>query len=65
MASHPDPSNRLLQAVEALRAEADELQAQFNNRYPQMVQEGRFTALLGLSNRIGLLRHLADTIAAL
>lgn len=65
MASHPDPSSRLLQAVEALRAEADELQAQFNQRYPHMVQGGRFTALLGLSNRIGLLRHLADTIAAL
>lgn len=65
MASPPEPSNRLLQAVEALRAEADELQAQFSQRYPRMVQDGRFTALLGLSNRIGLLRHLADTIAAL
>lgn len=65
MASHPEPSNRLLQAVEALRAEADELQAEFNQRYPRMVQDGRFTSLLGLSNRIGLLRHLADTIAAL
>ena len=65
MASPPEPSNRLLQAVEALRAEADELQAEFNQRYPRMVQDGRFTALLGLSNRIGLLRHLADTIAAL
>ena len=65
MASSPDPSSRLLQAVEALRAEADELQAEFNQLYPRMVQNGRFTALLGLSNRIGLLRHIADTIAAL
>lgn len=57
--------NRLRAAIEALRDEADDLQQAFNDRYPELVQQGRVTALLGISNRIGLLRHMADQIAAI
>lgn len=57
--------NRLRAAIEALRDEADDLQEEFNNRYPELVQQGRVTALLGISSRISLLRHMADQIAAI
>lgn len=53
---------RIVAAVDLLRAEAFELEQQFNHRYPQFVQEGRITSLMGLSNRIHLLRHLATQI---
>lgn len=53
---------RIVAAVDLLRAEAFELEQQFNQRYPQFVQEGRITSLMGLSNRIHLLRHLATQI---
>lgn len=59
MASRP---NRVIAAVELLRTEAAHLEDEFNQRYPRFVQEGRITNLLGLSNRIRLLRHLADQI---
>lgn len=53
---------RIVAAVDLLRAEAFELEQQFNQRYPKFVQEGRITSLMGLSNRIHLLRHLATQI---
>lgn len=53
---------RIVAAVDLLRAEAFELEQQFNQRYPQFVQEGRITSLMGLSNQIHLLRHLATQI---
>lgn len=53
---------RIVAAVDLLRAEAFELEQQFNQRYPKFVQEGRITCLMGLSNRIHLLRHLATQI---
>ena len=59
MASRP---NRVISAVEMLKAEAFELEQQFNERYPRLVQDGRITALLGLSHRIRLLRHLANQL---
>lgn len=59
MASRP---NRVIAAVELLKAEAFELELEFNQRFPRFVQEGRITQLLGLSNRIRLLRHLANQI---
>lgn len=59
MASRP---NRVIAAVELLKAEAFELELEFNQRYPRFVQEGRITQLLSLSNRIRLLRHLANQI---
>lgn len=59
MASRP---NRVIAAIELLKAEAFELEQQFNARYPAFVQEGRITNLLSLSNKIRLLRHLADQI---
>jgi hypothetical protein len=54
--------NRVIAAVELLKAEAFELEQQFNYRYPVLVQEGRITNLLGMSHRIRLLRHLANQI---
>lgn len=53
---------RILKAVDLLKAEACHLEEEFNRRFPVFVQEGRVTALLGLSNRIHLLRHLAAQI---
>lgn len=62
MASRP---NRLIAAVELLKAEAFDLEQQFNQRYPQFVQEARISRLMGLSNRIHLLRHLAQQIESI
>lgn len=52
-------SERIIQAVDLLKAEACDLEEAFNRRYPRMVQDGHITALLGMSNRIQLLRHMA------
>lgn len=57
--------SRILQAVDLLKAEACDLEHEFNLRFPVFVQEGRVTALLGLSNRIHLLRHLAAQIESI
>lgn len=57
--------NRVIAAVELLKAEAYELEQDFNRRYPRFVQEGRISNLLGLSNRIRLLRHLANQIESI
>ncbi len=63
MVSHPDQTpGRITAAAELLRTEALELEQQFNRRYPQFVQEGRITHLLGLNSKIRLLRHLANQI---
>lgn len=53
---------RVIQAAELLTVEANHLEQEFNRLYPRHAQEGRITALLGLSNRIHLLRHLAAQI---
>lgn len=63
MASPHD--SRILQAVDLLKAEASDLEHEFNMRFPVFVQEGRVTALLGLSHRIHLLRHLAAQIESI
>jgi hypothetical protein len=55
--------NRIRAAIEALRDEADALQSEHDHRYPYMVQQGQITALQSLSNRIAILRHLANQIA--
>ena len=57
--------NRLIAAAELLRAEAHDLEQQFNERYPQFVQEARITRLMGLSNRIHLIRHLASQLESI
>jgi hypothetical protein len=57
--------NRVIAAVELLKAEAFELEQDFNRRYPQLVTEGRITNLLGLSHRIRLLRHIANQIESI
>jgi hypothetical protein len=57
--------NRVIAAVELLKAEAFELEQQFNHRYPVLVQEGRITNLLGMSHRIRLLRHIANQIESI
>ena len=57
--------NRLIAAIELLRAEAYDLEQQFNERYPQFVQEARITRLMGLSNRIHLIRHLAQQLESI
>jgi hypothetical protein len=62
VASRP---NRIIAAVELLRAEALDLEQQFNDRYPRFVQEARFTALLTMSNRIQLLRHLCQQLESI
>lgn len=62
MGSRP---NRLIAAVELLRSEAQDLEQQFNSRYPEFVREARITRLMGLSNRIHLIRHLASQIEAI
>lgn len=62
MGSRP---NRLIAAAELLRAEAHDLEQQFNQRYPQFVQEARISRLMGLSNRISLIRHLASQLESI
>lgn len=62
MGSRP---NRLIAAVELLRSEAQDLEQQFNSRYPEFVREARITRLMGLSNRIHLIRHLASQIESI
>lgn len=62
MASRP---NRLIAAVELLRAEAYDLEQQFNSRYPEFVREARITRLMGLSNRIHLIRHMANQLESI
>lgn len=62
MASRP---NRLIAAVELLKAEAFDLEQQFNQRYPEYVREARITRLMGLSNRIHLIRHLANQLESI
>lgn len=62
MGSRP---NRVIAAVELLKAEAFELEQDFNRRYPLLVTDGRITQLLGLSHRIRLLRHLANQIESI
>lgn len=57
--------NRLIAAIELLRAEAYDLEQQFNERYPQFVQEARITRLMGLHNRIHLIRHLASQLESI
>jgi hypothetical protein len=57
--------NRLIAAIELLRAEAYDLEQQFTKRYPQFVQEARITRLMGLSNRIHLIRHLASQLESI
>ena len=57
--------NRLIAAIELLRAEAYDLEQQFTERYPQFVQEARITRLMGLSNRIHLIRHLASQLESI
>lgn len=57
--------NRLIAAAELLRAEAHDLEQQFNQRYPVFVQEARISRLLGLSNRIALIRHLAGQLESI
>lgn len=57
--------SRLVAAIELLRAEARDLERQFNERYPQFVQEARITRLMGLSNRIHLIRHLASQLESI
>jgi hypothetical protein len=51
--------------VDLLQAEAVSLEEAFNDRYPAFVQQGRITALLGLSNRIQLLRHMANQLESI
>lgn len=58
-------SKRVVQAVDLLKAEAVSLEEAFNDRYPAFVQQGRITALLGLSNRIQLLRHMANQLESI
>lgn len=62
MGSRP---NRLIAAAELLRSEAQDLEQQFNSRYPEFVREARITRLMGLSNRIHLIRHLASQIESI
>lgn len=62
MASRP---NRLIAAIELLKAEAFDLEQQFNNRYPEFVREARITRLMGLSNRIHLIRHIATQLESI
>lgn len=62
MASRP---NRLIAAVELLKAEAFDLEEQFNSRYPEYMREARITRLMGLSNRIHLIRHLANQLESI
>ena len=57
--------NRVIAAIELLRDEAYDLEQQFNERYPQFVQEARITRLMGLSNRIHLIRHLASQLESI
>jgi hypothetical protein len=61
----PRPRPSIIQAVDLIRSEALSLEEQFNQRYPRMVQEGRITALLSLSNRIQLLRHIATQLESI
>lgn len=60
--SQPD---RIRAAADLLRAEAHQLENEFNNRYGTFVQEARITRLLGLSNRIHILRHMAQQLDAI
>lgn len=62
MASRP---NRLIAAIELLKAEAFDLEQQFNSRYPEFVREARITRLMGLSNRIHILRHIAAQLESI
>lgn len=62
MGSRP---SRVMAAVELLRHEAVELEREFNERYPVFVQEARITRLMGLSNRIHLLRHMANQLESI
>lgn len=60
-----DTGSRVYAAAALLRAEAMELEQRFNQAYPRMVQDGRISSLLNLSNRIQLLRHLAAQVLTL
>lgn len=57
--SQPD---RIRSAADLLRAEAHQLETEFNKRYSVFVQEARISRLMGLSNRIHLLRHMAQLL---
>lgn len=60
--SQRESNLRVIQAAQLLTVEANHLEQEFNRLYPRHMQDGRVTALLGLSNRIHLLRHLATQI---